>query len=84
MKLFTPTSVTEIEYNMQPNQEPKCNVIFDRIYTTDDIFYSYQTGNFTCIYQKGNRCAMIVYCVEANTILYQPMKGKYETEIVTS
>ena len=69
---------------MNPNQEPKWNAIFAWIETTDGIVYIDQTGNFTCIYRKVNKYFMILYCVDANAILSQPMKVRSETELVTT
>ena len=45
-KILTPTYFTEREYDMHPNQEPKFNIIFSCIDTTDGIVYSDQTGHF--------------------------------------
>ena len=73
MNILTPTPVTEAEDDIHPNQEPKFNVIFAWIDTTDGIIYSDQTGHFPCISIKGNKYIMILYCLNANVILCQTM-----------
>ena len=69
---------------MHPNQEPKFNIIFAPIETTYGIVYSDQNGHLPCVSSKGNRYIMVIYCMDANTILSQHMKIISETELVTS
>ena len=78
-KLFTPTYVTETEDDMHPNQELKYNVVFDCIETTNSIIYSDQTGHFLCTSIKCNKYVIIVYFVDANANISQPIKGRSET-----
>ena len=46
--------------------------------------YSDHTVHFPCISSKVNQYIMIVYCVNQNVIIYQPMKIRPETELVTA
>ena len=84
IKCVTPTPVTETEEDMHPNQEPRCNVIFLQTEKTNGIIYSDQTCHLTASPTKESKYVMIVYCMEENSILYQPIKTKPETKLVTA
>jgi hypothetical protein len=62
-------------------QEYKCKFIYAAIMDTNQI-YTYLTGRFPTTYLSGNKCILILYDYDSNSVLSDPIKNRGDKDMV--